>query len=462
MREGWGRSLAEGLEIEREATREVFGSPVASNLIAVFFLKRQRARDPGVDNPTIEPRLIGRLGVLGSGQMGGAIAAASAFAAIPAVLVDVDHSRVESGILRARRAIATLLKSTRKDPGELDPIVNRIETATTPNAFAHCDLVVEAVPEDTAIKAAAFRSLAGILGDSAILASNTSTIPISQLALAAPAPRRFAGLHFFHPVERMELIEVIRGQETDDTTIASLVALARRLGKIPIVVRDGPGFLVSRLLAFYLREAIRLFEEGASLDSIDEAAERFGMPMGPMALIDLIGVDTVGAILSVMATGFPGRMSESALLADLSASGRLGQKAGAGLRSYGEQRQAGLPDPVWDSIAARHCRGSRQPSSSEIVDRLFLSMLQEAARVLDDGLVRQPGDVDLGMILGLGFPAFRGGLLRWTDHEGLASILGRLERLEHLGLEEGERFRPVNRLRRMASSGERFFPGPAR
>ncbi len=294
--------------------------------------------------------------------------------------------------------------------------------------MAYCDLMIEAVTENEAIKLEMFRSLAGVLGDAAILASNTSTIPITRMARSWPHPDRFAGMHFFHPAHRMRLVEVIRGEHTSDETIATLVALASQLGKTPIVVRDGPGFLTTRVLFPYLSQAIQLLQEGAEMNAIEAAAVQFGMPTGPIALLDFVGLDTAHAISRVMAASFPDRAALNPLLVDLVSMGHLGQKSGAGFRKYDHPGSPGVPDPTIEPILQRHRLDRKPPTQDEIIDRLFLPMLLEAIRVLEEGIVRDPVDVDLGVTLGLGFPASRGGILAWCDTEGAGAIMDRLAR----------------------------------
>lgn len=327
-------------------------------------------------------------------------------------------------------------------------MMDRIVVSTDRRPLAEVDAVIEAIVEDEAAKTDLFHGLTEIVPESAILASNTSTIPISRMARSVSTPRRFAGMHFFNPVDRMKLIEVIRGEATDDQTTAALTELARRLGKTPIVVNDCPGFLVTRLLFHYLREALYLLEEGTPMDAIDRTAVAYGMPMGPIALMDLIGLDVVEAIFNVMAAGYPGRVETSPLLTDLVRMGRLGRKSGTGFRISDAPPRPPTGSENGDEAQAAAAEESR------ITDRLFLATALEATRILDEGIVQDPADVDTGLLLGLGFPAARGGLLRWCDSLGAREVLRRVEQLEGLGL--GARFEPTERLRRTAAVGGAF------
>jgi 3-hydroxyacyl-CoA dehydrogenase/enoyl-CoA hydratase/3-hydroxybutyryl-CoA epimerase/3-hydroxyacyl-CoA dehydrogenase/enoyl-CoA hydratase/3-hydroxybutyryl-CoA epimerase/enoyl-CoA isomerase len=295
-------------------------------------------------------------------------------------------------------------------------------------------VVVEAVTEDEALKGKIFRGLSGVVRPEAILASNTSTISITRLAEHVAAPERFVGMHFFHPVDRMELVEVIRGARTDDATVATIVALARRVRKTPIVVRDCAGFLVNRLLFPYMNEALVLLSEGVEADAIDAAAERYGMPMGPIALQDLVGLDTSLFAGRVMAAAYPGRGEVPPVLEALVARGRLGKKTGAGFRRFGGKKGRPENDPALAEILAPLRTPPKSAHTPEtITDRLFLPMLLEATRALEEGIVRDPVDADMGLILGIGYPAWRGGVLRACDTEGIARVAARVEALGSCG-----------------------------
>ena len=455
IRDGCNKPLVEGLKVEREAALELVGSPISANLIGVFFMQQRLARDPGVADPTVKPRQIGRVGVLGAGLMGAGIATAHARSGIPTALVDVDDARLAEGMARAQDVVLSRIKIGRAKPMDLAEMLARLNTSTSTSPFAECDLVIEAITEDEADKVATYKELSGVLRPGAILASNTSTISITRMAAAAPDPGRFIGMHFFNPVDRMELVEVVRGEQTSDETVATVVALAKRVRKTPIVVRDCPGFLVNRVLLPYMNEALILLGEGAPMDAIDAAATRFGMPMGPVALHDLVGLDTAYYAGKVMTAAYPDRSVPTPILGELVQAGRLGAKSGAGFRKHGGK---GRPqaDPAVEPILNKHRSGERVPDDAEITNRLFLPMLLEATRVLEDGIVREPADVDMGLILGIGFPPYRGGILRWADAEGAGAILERLARYGSLG----PRFRPTETLDRQARTGEKFYPVP--
>jgi 3-hydroxyacyl-CoA dehydrogenase / enoyl-CoA hydratase / 3-hydroxybutyryl-CoA epimerase / enoyl-CoA isomerase len=318
--------------------------------------------------------------------------------------------------------------------------------------LAGSDVVIEAVVENEKVKTELYGKLQDILAPGTILASNTSTISITRMAKAVRAPENFAGMHFFNPVDRMPLVEVIRGEKTSDPTVATLVALAKKVGKTPIVVRDCPGFLVNRILFPYMNEALLLLEEGAEPRAVDKAATDFGMPMGPITLSDVVGLDTMLYAGKVVNHAYADRAKDTRILAELVKAGRLGQKSGAGFYNYAKGSR-GSDDPFLTTLLGKLRTAKRDVSADEITDRLFLAMLVEASRTLEEAIVRDPGDVDMGLLLGIGFPPFRGGILRWADTVGLAKILAKLEKYIPLG----KRFEPTETMGRLAAANKGFF-----
>jgi 3-hydroxyacyl-CoA dehydrogenase / enoyl-CoA hydratase / 3-hydroxybutyryl-CoA epimerase / enoyl-CoA isomerase len=456
IREGCNETLENGLKAEAAAAEEVVGSPISANLIGVFFMGQRLARDPGVSDPAIKPADVKRVGVLGAGQMGAGIATAHARSGIPTVMVDIDDDRVAAGLARAREVVMSRIKIGRATPQDMAAMLSTLNTSAAHNVFSDCDVVVEAVTENEKAKTAMYQELAGVLKPDAILASNTSTISITRMAESAPDPSRFVGMHFFYPVDRMELVEVIRGEKTSDQTVATIVALAKRVKKTPIVVNDCPGFLVNRVLFPYMNEALLLLTEGASMDAIDKAATKFGMPMGPIALEDLVGLDTACFAGQVMLKAYPDRAVPVPIVDALVKAGRLGQKSGAGFRKF-DAKGKGSADPAFDAILSPFKTGDHVPDEAEITDRMFLAMLLEASRTLEQGIVREAADVDMGLIYGIGFPPFKGGILRWSDTVGAAAILDKLGKYSHLG----PRFAATETLKKQAADGGRFYPLPA-
>src|SRR6266545_596706 len=451
---GCNLPLDEGLKVETELFVPLIGSPISRNLIAVFFEGPRLAKDPGVADRSVQPRKVERVGVLGAGLMGAGIAGAHIRRGLPVLLLDSAQPALEKGVANITKVMQSRIEIGRMTPQDMLASMGRLNTTMQLALMSDRDLVIEAVIENEGVKTQVYRDLQPILSDDAILASNTSTISITRMAQAWKRPENFAGMHFFNPVDRMQLVEVIRGEKTSDITTATLVALAKQIGKTPIVVRDCPGFLVNRILFPYINESLLLLEEGADPRAIDKAATDFGLPMGPITLNDLVGLDTSLYAGNVVNTAFADRAKTTRILQELVSAGRLGQKTGAGFYSYAKGSR-GADDPAFAAILERCRTDRRQIGQEEITDRLFLPMVTEASRVLMEGIVRQPGDVDMGLILGIGFPAFRGGLLRWADSLGLGQVLEKLARYEKLGV----RFQPTEQMRRLAKEGKGFYAG---
>lgn len=453
IKKGINLPLEDGLKIEQEVSLEVVGSTVSANLIGVFFMNNQIGKDPGFGGTGVKPRTVNHVGVLGTGQMGSGIATANARKGVSATMVDIDNERLAWGMTAAQKTVADRIKIGRATPQDMADMLSLLNTSTSKTAFGTCDVVVEAITENEQLKTKMYGELNGILRSDAILASNTSTISITRMAESAPYPERFVGMHFFYPVDRMQLVEVIRGAKTDDETVETIVKLAQRIGKTPIVMKDCPGFLVNRVLLPYMNEALLLLCEGSSMDAIDKAATKFGMPMGPIALHDLVGLDVALFAGQVVATAYSDRAEMCPLIKDLVSAGRLGKKSGSGFRSYTGKKGKPAPDPAFDEFLAKHKTGDKELSIDAIIERLFLPMLLEATRTLEDGIVSEPAHVDMGVLLGIGFPAFRGGILHWCDNEGAATMLRKLDAYQHLG----KRFEPTDMLKSMAAGGKSFF-----
>jgi 3-hydroxyacyl-CoA dehydrogenase / enoyl-CoA hydratase / 3-hydroxybutyryl-CoA epimerase / enoyl-CoA isomerase len=456
VEQGINRPLDEGLAIERELALEVTGSEMSGNLIGVFFMNNALGRDRGISDPNVQPRQVGRVGVLGSGLMGAGIATAHARSGFPTTMVDVSDERLADGMARARKVIESRIEIGRASPADMVQLLSNLTTSTSNARFAECDVVVEAVTENEKLKKQVYEQLSGVLRDDAILCSNTSTISITRLAQATKHPERFVGMHFFYPVDRMQLVEVIRGEKTSDETVLTIVELARKVRKIPIVCNDCAGFLVNRILMPYMNEAVLLLLDGADMNQIDRVATKFGFPMGPIALHDLVGLDTAYYAGEVMAAAYSDRTVKTSLLGDLVKSGRLGKKSGAGFRKFTGKKGTPAADPDFAPILERHRRAARTISDEEVEDRLLLTMLMEAVRTLEEQIVREPMHVDMGLILGIGFPPFRGGLLKWCDNVGAQKILDRLAKYQELG----KRFQPTDAFVEMARSSGRFYPQP--
>jgi 3-hydroxyacyl-CoA dehydrogenase/enoyl-CoA hydratase/3-hydroxybutyryl-CoA epimerase/3-hydroxyacyl-CoA dehydrogenase/enoyl-CoA hydratase/3-hydroxybutyryl-CoA epimerase/enoyl-CoA isomerase len=368
------------------------------------------------------------------------------------VLTDSIPQAIDKGVAGIAKTLQGRVAIGRAKPEDVVTALAHLSTTGSMAAMSDREVVIEAIIENEDAKVQAYRELQKSLSADAILASNTSTISITRMGRSVGNPANFAGMHYFNPVDRMQLVEVIRGEKTSDVTVATLVALAKKIGKTPIVVRDCPGFLVNRILFPYLNESLVMLEEGASPRALDKAATAFGMPMGPVTLNDLVGLDTSLYAGRVINTAFADRATSSRILDELVKAGRLGQKTGAGFYSYAKGSR-GSDDPVFEAMLGRCRTGSRTFDAEEITDRLMLPMLTEASRILMERIVRDPADVDMGLILGIGFPPFRGGLLRWADTVGLGEINKKLERYSKMG----PRFHPTEQMKQLAAAGKGFY-----
>jgi 3-hydroxyacyl-CoA dehydrogenase / enoyl-CoA hydratase / 3-hydroxybutyryl-CoA epimerase len=449
VRRTHGRPLDEALAEEAQAVGRLATSAISKNLIHVFHL----LESPKKVEPGAAPRPVERVGVLGAGVMGGGIAQLMAQKGIAVRMKDIAADALASGLRHAAGLFDRLVRRRRLTPAEARQQLALISPTLDYAGFGAVDLVVEAVVERLDVKQAVLREAESHAKPGTVLASNTSSLSITAMQEALARPADFCGMHFFNPVDRMPLVEVIRGERTADHAVATVFALTRRLGKTPLIVRDGPGFLVNRLLGPYLNEAAWLLVDGASIEAIDEALLEFGMPMGPLRLLDEVGLDVARHAGASLHEAFGERMSPPPLLERLGGSGRLGKKNGRGFYRH----DAGRADPdaaVYADAGLDPKR--RELARSEIVDRTILAMINEAARALADGIVPGPGEVDLGMITGTGFPPFRGGLLRHADRVGTPAILARLTELER---QHGPRFEAAPLVRELAASATGFYDG---
>jgi 3-hydroxyacyl-CoA dehydrogenase/enoyl-CoA hydratase/3-hydroxybutyryl-CoA epimerase/3-hydroxyacyl-CoA dehydrogenase/enoyl-CoA hydratase/3-hydroxybutyryl-CoA epimerase/enoyl-CoA isomerase len=447
--------------VESAAFAKLARTPVAGQLLRVFQSGERNRRDPGIgaDEAAAEPPAVAepRLApaVIGAGIMGAGIAAAHLRAGFSLDLIDVDADVVAAAVPGILDEAAWDRSTKRADPARALSLAGRLRGGTQFAAVEGCDLVIESVTERTDVKQQVLADIERIVAAEAIIATNTSTNPIARLAAGLAEPARFCGMHFFNPVRRMTLVEVVRGPATSDATVASVVAHAKRLGKCPVVVRDSPGFLVNRILMPYLHEAVEMVRAGVDCGRIDRVARGFGMPMGPIELYDLIGLDTAFYAGLVLSAAYGDRIEASPVIPALVKSGRLGRKSGCGFYRYAaaasKPRMLG-PDAGAAELIGRYSLPGRETSDRTIADRLLLPMLLEALRVLEEGVVRDGRDIDLAVIHALGFPAFRGGLLAWADTLGAAEIVRRLEPLADLG----PRMRPTERLLTMARDGLAF------
>lgn len=445
--------LDEALQREAEAFAQVFGTPVNQGLLNVFFLTDRAKKPPAGISETAKPRKISHVGVVGAGIMGAGIAAATVKRELATTLVDAQPAALEKGTREVLEEVAFDKRTRKPDPQRALKLGAKLHGADALASLAHCDLVVEAIVENLDAKQKLYSELEPLISVDAVLATNTSTIPITKLADGLAHPERFCGIHFFNPVRRMKLVEIIRGAKSSDDTLATAAAYARQIGKFAIVVKDGPGFLVNRLLSPYLSAALELINDGVSIKEIDKASLKFGMPIGPIALYDLVGLDTAFYAGKTMYEAYPDRFIASPIIPSLMKAGRLGRKNGLGFYSYQNKKQKAETDPAAEAILAQYVKTKRNLSLDEITLRLFLPMLLEATRALEEQVVADPRDVDTGLIYGLGFPPFKGGLLFWADTIGSAKLLEMVQSLQGTS----KSLAPTKLLQDMAAANKRFY-----
>lgn len=458
VRASAGAPLERALELEATTAGELLASSVCKNLVHVFRLRERARKGRGVEGE-VEARAVGRIGVVGAGVMGGGIAQLAAYHDVRVRLRDIRHEAVADGLAHAQELFRKAVdrgKLTRRDAAQK---MERIAGGLDYDGFGACDLVVEAVVEKMAVKRTVLRELEEVVPSECVLATNTSSLSVDGMAEGLRRPERVCGLHFFNPVHKMPLVEVVRGERTDDETVATAYAFALALGKVPVVVGDAPGFLVNRILGPYLNEAGHLLAEGASVEAVDGAAKAFGMPMGPLRLLDEVGIDVARHAGEVLHEAFGDRLAPAAPLAAIGESGRTGRKGGAGFYRYDGKKSE--VDPEIYRVLGRSVPDRRAEIPEDVIRaRLVLSMINEAARVLDEGVAAGAADVDLGMIMGTGFAPFRGGLLRFADEIHPRTVA---ERNRRFAEEAGPRFESPPALLRLAAGDGTFyraFPGP--
>ena len=451
---GLERSAAAGFADERRLFGELAMTDVSRNLVQLFFATTALKKDDGVpEGTTATARKVTQLGVVGSGFMGAGIAGTAALGTEATVrLADAELGRVGKGILAARRILDEALKRRRLTRQEHARRVAAISGGIDNRALAASDLVIEAVFEDLAVKRGVLADVQARLGPGAIFATNTSTIPIGTIAAGAAHPGEVIGMHFFSPVEKMPLLEVIPHAATSPAAIMTAVRYGKALGKTVIVVADSPGFWVNRILLPYMNEAALLVEEGTPIETIDRLVTGYGFPVGPVALMDEVGLDVAQKAGGVMHAALGDRLAPSTAIATLLADGRQGRKNGRGFYRYEGGKKAGA-DPTVQGLLGAPSGVTVDPDL--VRDRLIYAMLNEAALAYSEGVVRSARDGDLGAIYGFGFPPFRGGPLRTIDATGAEAVV---MRLDELAATVGPRFTPAPLLREMAASGRRFHP----
>jgi 3-hydroxyacyl-CoA dehydrogenase/enoyl-CoA hydratase/3-hydroxybutyryl-CoA epimerase len=454
VRRSTNKPIDAALEIEARAAGELVASSVSKNLIHVFNLREEARKGTGVDDETVQPGRVEYLAVLGAGVMGGGIAQLAAHRGIHVRMKDIRHDAVESGLQHAGKLFAGLVKRRKLRRREADQRMALISGGLGYDGFKRQDLVVEAVVEKMDIKRIVLRETEDAVGSGCVLATNTSSLSVDEMASALARPENFVGMHFFNPVHRMPLVEVVRGARSSDYAVATTYALVLALGKVPVVTNDGPGFLVNRILGPYMNEAGFLLADGASVEAVDQAAKNFGMPMGPLRLVDEVGIDISTHAGQSLRDALGDRLSPSPPLVSLAESGRLGKKGGLGFYRYQEGKEKGVDPEIYAVLSGAVPAARATIEEGEIRGRLVLAMVNEAARVLEEGIVRRASDVDLAMIMGTGFPPFRGGLLRFADTIHTRTISSRLDEFAE---KYGARFAPSDLIRRLARENRGFY-----
>jgi 3-hydroxyacyl-CoA dehydrogenase/enoyl-CoA hydratase/3-hydroxybutyryl-CoA epimerase len=443
-----------GYRMESRSFGELAVTDVAKELIFLFFATTALKKDPGVDGEPTEPHEIETLGVLGAGFMGAGITSIAVQQGTPVRLKDTDLARVGKGIAAVNEVLRERLDKKQITRLQYEDQLLLAGGTVDYTGFGRATLVIEAVFEDLTLKHRVLREVEPFLRDDAIYASNTSTIPISRIAEAAARPNRVLGMHFFSPVHKMPLLEVIATGDTDDDAVVTAVAYGKELGKTVIVVNDAPGFYTTRILSAYMNEAGRLLDEGASVDAVDAALVAFGFPVGPITLLDEVGIDVGGKVGQVLHEAFGARMTPSDSLRRIVESGRTGRKGRKGFYLYDETGKKGDVDPsVYEVLPGGAER--REMAERDMQTRCVLAMVNEAALCLEEGVLRSTVDGDVGAVFGLGFPPFRGGPFRYVDSQGSARVVDDLELLNE---RFPGRFAPAAVLVRHARAQERFYP----
>lgn len=452
-----GLTRDDALKVEAKNFAKAAVTPQANALIGLFMAdqivkKVSKKHEKGSDKE------IKQAAVLGAGIMGGGIAYQAASKGTPIIMKDIRTEALDLGMGEASKLLGKTVEKGRMTPAEMGKVLSRIRPTLNYGDFKTVDIVIEAVVENPKVKTAVLSEVEGLVSEDTILASNTSTISISYLAESLKRPENFVGMHFFNPVHMMPLVEVIRGKKSSDAAVAATVKLAQKMGKTPIVVNDCPGFLVNRVLFPYFGGFDMLVRDGADFQAVDKVMERFGWPMGPAYLLDVVGIDTGVHAAKIMAEGFPDRMQPNYKSGTeiMFENNRYGQKNGKGYYVY-EQDKKGKPkkvvDPTTYELLAPIAAERKEFDAQEVIDRCMIPMVNEVARCLEEGIVASAAEADMALIMGIGFPPFRGGACRYVDQIGVANYVALCEKYAHLG----KAYEAPQLLRDMAAANKKFF-----
>lgn len=457
MQHGAKLSRDEAIPVETKLFAKMALTSVAESLIGLFqsdqlLGKKAKNWEKKAD------KKVEQAAVLGAGIMGGGIAYQSAYRGTPIKMKDIANEGVQLGLKEATKLLAKRVDRGRMTTVEMGEVLSRIDGTLSYDHFEDCDVVVEAVVENPKVKRSVLAEVEDKISKDAILCSNTSTISISYLGEALKRPENFCGMHFFNPVHAMPLVEVIRGAKTSDHAIARTVAYANALGKKAIVVNDCPGFLVNRVLFPYFAGFAMLLRDGADFQQVDKVMERWGWPMGPAYLMDVVGIDTGVHAEAVMAEGFPDRMAKTFKAASdvMFEAGRLGQKNDLGFYAYKPDKkgkpQKVMADDTYDLLAS-HCAERKEFSDEEIIARMMVPMATELARCLEEGVVDSAAEADMALIYGLGFPPFRGGVFRWIDSMGAQAFIEMAAPYAELG----KVYEPTEGMKALAKNNSKYY-----
>ena len=447
----------EALALEGETFAKVAKSQAAESLVQLFLSEQLLKKKSKEYAKSARP--LRQAAVVGAGIMGGGIAYASAVRGTPVLLKDIQQKQIDIGVGEAKKILTKQVSGGRMDQVRADSVLAAITPRLDYTGFESVDIVVEAVVENIKVKHAVLSELEKVVGHDSIIASNTSSLRIDDLVQPLSRPENFIGMHFFNPAPVMPLVEVIRGEKTSAAAVSTVVGYAVAMGKTPIVVKDGAGFLVNRILTPYMLGFIQLVRDGVDFARIDGVMERFGWPMGPAYLNDVIGMDTGTHVFDVICEGFPHRLKrvEGDAVRLMKEHGRLGQKNGVGFYKY-ETDPAGKPKKIADPqsyelLKSVQKQASAETSDQEIIERMMVPMIVEAAWCLEEAVVETPNELDMALLLGLGLPKYLGGILKYADWLGLAQVVALSDRYAVLG----EHYVVPASLRQKAESGQRFY-----
>ena len=456
IEKGISQEMEKALDTEIKGFVKLAKGPVAKSLVNLFLSDQQIKKTAGKYSKGATP--VKQAAVLGAGIMGGGVAYQSASKGTPIIMKDIRPEALELGLSEANKLFNGQVERGRLTTEKAFKAMNAIVPALSYGEFEHVDLVVEAVVENVKIKKSVLAEVESKIADDAILTSNTSTISITELAKDLKRPENFCGMHFFNPVHRMPLVEVIRGEKTSDAAIAKTVAYAQAMGKTPVVVNDCPGFLVNRVLFPYFAGFSLMMQEGADFQVIDKTMEKFGWPMGPAYLLDVVGVDTAYHADQVMAEGFPDRMKHEGKNAvdRLFELERFGQKNGKGFYTYEPDRK-GKPKKIFNAeindLLAPVVTSASELTEDDIVARMMIPLCIETVRCLEENIVSSAAEADMGLIYGIGFPPYLGGALHYLDQMGLQAFCDLADKYSHLG----KLYEPTAKMREMAKNNDTFY-----